>query len=267
MSVKLVIGAVAAIAGIEVAIELFRLWRTMRRQKSVAAALAAAHAAAEKKTAAAAAPSGQTAEVQSAAPAAAPAAVPAAVPAAAPAPAEPAKHVHRQRTVVLPERMPEPPPPPPEEVDENVPDAEQLWQRAQSVARHFEGNPAHNRQYLWLVGEAARHGNVEAMVKLGEIAFQRGALVESYYWNVLAEMNGVRGVSVALQHIKGQWLAAGCPGELENVYDGFSARQGDFARAVLGLRSAVNAPIARRVLNDLAAAGSPEARQFLAKGR
>lgn len=259
MSVKLVIGAVAAIAGIEVAIELFRLWRTMRRQKSMAAALAAAHAVAEKKTDAAAAPSGQTAEVQPAAPAA--------VPAAAPAPAEPAKHVHRQRTVVLPERMPEPPPPPPEEVDENAPDAEQLWQRAQSVARHFEGDPAHNRQYLWLVGEAARHGHVEAMVKLGEIAFQRGALVESYYWNVLAEMNGVRGVSVALQRIKGQWLAAGCPDELENVYDGFSARQGDFARAVLGLRSAVNAPIARRVLNDLAAAGSPEARQFLDKGR
>ena len=102
-----------------------------------------------------------------------------------------------------------------------------------------------------------------ASVKLGDYAYRRGMIVEAYYWTALAEMGGAKGVEVPLRRIRAIWLKRNCPVEWENVHDGFSELQGSFARALLRIRSAVDAPLGRARMKELAEQGCEEARLYL----
>ena len=88
-------------------------------------------------------------------------------------------------------------------------------------------------------------------------------MVEAYYWTALAEKKGAKGLNAALREMKMQWMSEGCPEEYENAYDGFSEMQGSFARALLRIRCAVDAPLARERMKELAEQGCEEARLFL----
>ena len=85
------------------------------------------------------------------------------------------------------------------------------------------------------------------------------------YWTTLAELKGATGLGAALREMKTRWLTEGCPEEYENAYDGFSEMQGSFARALLRIRCAVDAPLARERMRELAEHGCTEARLFLAR--
>ena len=87
--------------------------------------------------------------------------------------------------------------------------------------------------------------------------------VETYYWTLLVELKGAKGLGEALRKMRAQWVAAGCPPEYENTYGGFTEEQGVFARAVLRLQCGVNPQYARARLKELAERGVPEARLFL----
>ena len=133
------------------------------------------------------------------------------------------------------------------------------------MKHNFIPDPATDGDYLAKVYTAARLGHMEAMVKLGDYAYRRGAVVEAYYWTALAELRGAKGLAAALRKMKTRWLSKGCPAEHRNVYDGFSKMQGSFARALLRIRCAVDAPLARERMKKLAEHGCEEARLFLAR--
>ena len=122
-----------------------------------------------------------------------------------------------------------------------------------------------DRDYLAKVYGAARLGHLAAMVKLGDYAYRRGAVVEAFYWTFLAEQKGASGLDEALCEMRTQWLAEGCPEEYENAYVEFTEEQGVFARAVLRLQCEVNPQYARARLEELAARGVEEAQRFLEK--
>lgn len=141
--------------------------------------------------------------------------------------------------------------------------ARQLWEKARTIPHNFIPDAQEDEDYLRLVYGAAKLGHLEAMVKLGDYAYRRGAVVEAYYWTALAELKGATGVEDALREMRTRWLAEDCPGEYENVYDDFSEMQGSFARALLRIRCAVEAPLARERMKELAAQGCEEARLFV----
>ena len=133
------------------------------------------------------------------------------------------------------------------------------------MPHNFIPDPAIDGDYLAKVYEAARLVHLEAMVKFGDCAYRRRAVVEAYYWTALAELNGAKGLGVALREMKTRWLSEGCPEEYENAYDGFSEMQGEFARALLRICCALDAPLAREWMKELAEHGCAEARLFLAR--
>ena len=145
-------------------------------------------------------------------------------------------------------------------------DANRLWEEAREMPHRFIPDPMKDGDYLSKVYDAAKLGHLEAMVKLGDYAYRRGAVVEAYYWTTLAELKGAVGLVVALREMRKRWLAEGCPEEYGNTYTDFTEEQGVFARAVLRLQCGVNPQYARARLKELAERGVEEARLFLGKG-
>ena len=142
-------------------------------------------------------------------------------------------------------------------------DANQLWDEAREMPHDFIPDPVKDGDYLAKVYAAAKLGHLEAMAKLGEYAFRRKALVEAYYWTALAELKGAKGLERTLRKIRSAWLAARCPAQHGNTHEGFSEQQGSFARALLRIRCAVNTPLARARMRELAEQGCAEAQLFL----
>ena len=158
-----------------------------------------------------------------------------------------------------------------EEVTDNEPrpvvmeEAERLWLEAREMPHEFIPDPETDHDYLAKVYGAAKLGHLEAMVKLGDYAFRRGALVEAYYWTALAELKGAEGLDEAMGMMMEEWMEEECPTEYDNAYDEFTEEQGSFARALLRIRCAVDSQIAWARMRELAEAGSAEAKLFLSE--
>lgn len=144
-------------------------------------------------------------------------------------------------------------------------EAEMLWEEARRMIHNEIPNFETDGPYLTLVYEAARLGHVEAMFKLGDYAFRRGELVEAFYWKHQVECAGGCCCCPSLADIVAEWVECGCPEEYENVTEGFSERQGVFARAVLRLVSGVDQEYATDRLEELATDGDADALRFLGR--
>ena len=151
----------------------------------------------------------------------------------------------------------------PETVD--TADAERLWEEARTIPHNFKPDWKKDREYLTKVYGAAKLGHLEAMVKVGDYAYRRGAVVEAYYWTALAELKGAEGLDETLRKLKARWISKGFPSQRSNVYDEFTERQGSFARALLRIRCAVDTPLARARMRELADLGCEEARLFMGR--
>ena len=145
--------------------------------------------------------------------------------------------------------------------------AQRLWNEARAIAHGFKPDWERDRDYLEKIHGAARLGHLQAMVKLGEYAARRGAMIEAYYWTFLADLSGAEGLSVVLRQARAAWMAQGCPNEHANVYEFFSEEQSAFARAVLRLQCGIDAQYARARLNELSARGVWEARLYMESRR
>ena len=144
-------------------------------------------------------------------------------------------------------------------------ESEMLWKEARSMIHNEIPSFETDGPYLTLVYKAALAGHVEAMSKLGDYAFRRGELVETFYWKQQVEFAGGCCCCPSLADIIAKWIECGCPEEYENVTDGFSERQGVFARAVLRLVSGLDPEYATKRLEELAAAGDADALCFLGR--
>ena len=144
-------------------------------------------------------------------------------------------------------------------------DAQRLWEEARKIPHSYHPDWENDGEYLSKILGAARLGHLEAMVKLGDYAYRRGAVVEAYYWTARAELEGAEGLDAALREMRLRWLSGGCPKEHGNVHEGFSELQGSFARALLRIRCAVDAPFARARMKELAELGCEEAQRFLSR--
>ena len=144
-------------------------------------------------------------------------------------------------------------------------DANRLWDEAREMKHRFMPAWGKDSDYLAKVYAAAKLGHLEAMAKLGEYAARREAVVEAYYWTLLAELKGAKGLTAPLRELRLRWLALGCPNQYRNTYGEFTEAQGVFARAVLRLQSGIDPKYARARLKELAADGSEEARLYLAR--
>ena len=131
------------------------------------------------------------------------------------------------------------------------------------MPHRFIPDPMVDGDYLSKIYAAAKLGHLEAMAKLGEYAGRRGAVVEAFYWTLLAELKGAKGLKVQLRELRSRWQALGCPQQYHNAYKDFTEEQGVFARAVLRLQCGVNPQYARARLKELADRGVKEARLFL----
>ena len=141
--------------------------------------------------------------------------------------------------------------------------ATRLWEEARGMAHNFTPDWVLDKDYLTKIYGAAKLGHLEAMAKLGEYALRRGAVVEAYYWTALAKLYGASGLSKTLLLIGSIWMSKGCPAEHRNVYSEFTEMQGSFARALLRIRCAVDAPHARARMRELAEQGCVEAQLFM----
>ena len=141
--------------------------------------------------------------------------------------------------------------------------ADRLWAEARALTHNFIPDPSTDADYLAKLHGAANLGHLVAMAKLGDYAFRRNALVEAYYWTALANLKGATGLDEPLRQIETCWMSYGFPTEYENVYTYFSEEQGSFARALLRIRCAVDAPSARARMRELAEQGCHEAWLFL----
>ena len=137
--------------------------------------------------------------------------------------------------------------------------ADQLWAEARALPHGFIPDPKWDAEYMAKLCGAARLGLFDAMLKLGEYAFRRGAIVEAYYWMALADLKGAGGLEIPLRKMRTAWLAKGRPAQHENVYEGFTEQQGKFARTLLCLRSSINIDEVRARMQELAADGCEEA--------
>ena len=141
-------------------------------------------------------------------------------------------------------------------------DAQRLWEEAREIVHPYNPDWENDQEYLSKIHDAAKLGHLEAMAKLGEYAFRRGKIVEAYYWTALAELKGAPGLAPRLREIKLRWMKKSCPAEHENVHGEFTDDQGAFARALLRIRCAVEAPLGRARMKELANRGLPEAQLF-----
>ena len=154
----------------------------------------------------------------------------------------------------------------PADVDaEPSPTAEQLWFEARLLPHGFIPDLEHDAAYLEKLCAAAKLGHVLSMMKLSDYAVRRGAIVEAYYWMSLADLRGATGLEMTLRNMRFDWRARGYPEQRGNVYTGFSEQQGDFARALLRIRDAVNPDESRARMRELSESGCVEAQLFLEK--
>lgn len=154
----------------------------------------------------------------------------------------------------------------PADVDaEPSPTAEQLWFEARLLPHGFIPDLEHDAAYLEKLCAAAKLGHVLSMMKLSDYAVRRGAIVEAYYWMSLADLRGATGLEMTLRNMRFDWRARGYPEQRGNVYAGFSEQQGDFARALLRIRDAVNPDESRARMRELSESGCVEAQLFLEK--
>lgn len=140
---------------------------------------------------------------------------------------------------------------------------EEAWERMQTMEHNLIPDFVVDAEYLYYVNVAAQGGNLNAIAKLGEYAMRRGTIVEAFYWTFLADMYGHPEVATPLRNIRSLWMRSGCPGEEDNVRPDFTETQGEFARAVLAVQCGLDAPLARRTIEGLAAAGCREAEVLL----
>ncbi len=117
--------------------------------------------------------------------------------------------------------------------------------------------------YMKLVHRAAELGHTEAISALGDYAFQRGDVVEAFYWKQRVEMGGGRSRNPSLANIIETWTGVGCPDGSEEIGASLSEQQADFAHAVLCLKSRVDPLFGMMRLRELAEQGCEEARLFL----
>ena len=134
---------------------------------------------------------------------------------------------------------------------------------AESAKAPERCDPRSDGEDLASVYAAAKQGSPEAMLELGAYAYSRGAIVEAFYWTILAELKGAGGLDETLFEMRTRWLSEGCPPEFENAYSDFTEEQGEFARAVLCLQCDVDPQYASIRLDELADAGNEDARLFV----
>jgi len=152
--------------------------------------------------------------------------------------------------------------------------AAELWSQAQAMLPALDPELPIEEcvSYMTLVHGAAEGGCIAALARLGELAFNRGALVEAYFWTKMARRRleledptfeqGLTEIGGMLQNIRREWTAAGQPPEFENVYDSFPEERGELGRAFLRLDSGIEVWQTREYLQLLIANGNPDAALF-----
>ena len=142
-------------------------------------------------------------------------------------------------------------------------DAERLWAEASGMTHSEIPSFETDWHYMTLVHKAAELGYGEAMSALGDFAFQRGDVVEAFYWKLRVEMGGGRCRNPSLTDIIDAWTEVGCPDGSEDIGAGLSEQRADFAHAVLCLKSRVDPRYGTVRLKELADAGDEDATRFL----
>lgn len=142
-------------------------------------------------------------------------------------------------------------------------EAEKIWAEACGMTPSEIPSFATDWQYMTLVHKAAELGHAEAMSALGDIAFQRGALVEAFYWKQRVEMGGGRCRNPTLTDIIRVWTEVGCPDGSEDIGVRFPLQRANFAHAVLCLKSRVDSRHGTMRLKELSDAGDEDAKRFL----
>jgi len=154
-------------------------------------------------------------------------------------------------------------------------DAAELWSRAQAMEPELDPVlPIEAcESYMTLVCGAAEGGHVAAQARLGELAFNRGAFVEAYFWTKMARRRleledssaeqGLKEIDGMLRNIRREWAAAGQPPEFENVYDSFPEERGELGRAFLRIDGGVEVKQTREYIRVLADKGNPDAVLFV----
>lgn len=142
-------------------------------------------------------------------------------------------------------------------------EAEKLWAEACGMTPSEIPSFETDWRYMTLVHKAAELGYGEAMSALGDFAFQRGDVVEAFYWKLRVEMGGGRCRNPSLANIISVWTEVGCPDGSEDIGAGLSEQRADFAHAVLCLKSRVDPRYGTVRLKELADAGDEDATRFL----
>jgi len=127
---------------------------------------------------------------------------------------------------------------------------EELYVRARSMPHQLIPNYGTDGLYLDMLGDSAALGYAPAMQKLGEYAMRRAAWVEAYYWMWRARQCGAQNLAGVMRDIRKAWIRAGCPDELQNVYELFSEETGSIGRALIGIDTGRNAETARKFLKE-----------------
>lgn len=142
-------------------------------------------------------------------------------------------------------------------------EAEKIWTEARGLIHNESPDFSTDWQYMTLVYKAAELGHLEAMSKLGDYAFERGDVVEAFYWKLRVEMGGGRCRNPTLTDIVRVWTEVGCPDGGEEVGVRFPVQRADFAHAVLCLKSGVDPRFGTMRLKELSDAGDEDAMRFL----
>ena len=142
-------------------------------------------------------------------------------------------------------------------------EAEKIWAEACGMVHSEIPDFSTDWQYMTLVHKAAELGHAGAMSALGDFAFQRGDVVEAFYWKQRVEMGGGRCRNPTLTDIVRVWTEVGCPDGGEEVGVRFPVQRADFAHAVLCLKSGVDPRFGTMRLKELSDAGDEDAMRFL----
>ena len=142
-------------------------------------------------------------------------------------------------------------------------EAEKIWAEACGMTPSENPSFATDWRYMTLVHKAAELGHAGAMSALGDFAFQRGGIVEAFYWKQRVEMGGGRCRNPTLTDIVRVWTEVGCPDGVEEVGVRFPVQRADFAYAVLCLKSGVDPRFGTMRLKELSDAGDEDAMRFL----
>lgn len=140
---------------------------------------------------------------------------------------------------------------------------EAAWEQARNKPHNFVPDPMADSMYLALVFHAAEGGHAEALAKLSDYAFRRGANVEAYFWASVAQKRGYAAAAKLLVKIRQAWMMAGSPGEYENAYDFFPETSGTVGRSLLRCACGIDVPYARQRLRALAERGNAYAKLFV----